>query len=185
MQKGELWQVYKQNGLPLAGEGWDSALGNPEENGADVIIGVSVVFLYRLNEAGGLELLWQKRSDLVSRHPGDYDISAGGHINMGETMTEAAAREVLEEIGVKISEDELKFVTLAPFNKFRFAWVYAVDWTGREETFSFNDQEVSEVKWVPLEETDGFRFKYAKEPLKKDKITFTTLNNWFRMQGLL
>lgn len=184
MHKDEMWQVYAPNGEVIPGEGWDSALGNPEETGSDKIVGVAVVFLFRVTQ-NRVELLWQKRSANVDRHPNDYDISAGGHINLGESLIDAAIRESYEEIGAKISKNDLYFVTMRPFNKNRFAWVYVADYTGRKEDFSFDDGEVSEVKWVPLEETDEFREKYAKKPLKKDKLTFKSLREWFKQHGYL
>lgn len=184
MHKDEMWQIYAPNGEPLVGEGWDAALGNPEVTGSDAIVAVSVVFLFRVKN-GGLELLWQKRSETIDRYPGDYDISAGGHINLGETPAMGAVRECREEIGAEISEDELYYVTERGFNRNRFAWVYAVDWTGREDTFHFDDHEVSEVKWVPFLETDEFREKYGKAPLKKDTLTFAALEEWLRMYGYL
>ena len=183
MHTDEKWQVYKPNGEAIVGEGWDSALDNPEKNDSEKIVGVAVVFLYRKNAEGKLELLWQKRSEKVSRFPGDYDISAGGHINLGETVVQAAVRETQEEIGVIISEEDLKFVTMRPFNKNRFAWVFTVDFTGREEDFRFNDEEVSEVKWVLFSEMDEFREKYAKLPLKKDFLTTESLKEWFLQHG--
>ena len=80
--------------------------------------------MYRLNDKGRLEFLWQKRSEKVDRYPGDYDISAGGHVNLGETLVEAAIRETREEIGVKIEAKDLQFMIEAPFNRNRFPWVY-------------------------------------------------------------
>ena len=184
MHKDELWQVYGLNGEPIDGEGWDSSLGNPEVTGSDKIVGIAVVFLYRIRD-GVLEFLWQKRSEQVDRYPGDYDISAGGHVNLGELLVEAAVREVHEEIGVKINTTDLKFMIEAPFNRNRFAWVYVVDFTGREDDFKFDDGEVSEVKWVPYTEMEEFRLKYAKEPLRRDGFTFLTMNNWLKMHGLI
>lgn len=185
MHHDEMWQVYAPSGEPMVGEGWDSALGNPEVTGADAIVGIAIVFLYRFNEAHELEFLWQRRSEKVDRYPGDYDISAGGHINLGESCVEAAVREVKEEIGVVISGEELQFVTESPFNRNRFAWVYAVDFTGREEKFDFNDGEVSEVRWVLYKEMADFIQKFAKKPLKKDKNTFVVLNYWLNMHELI
>ena len=184
MHNNEKWQVYAINGEPIVGEGWDSALGNPEVTGSDVIVGIAIVFLYRIRD-GVLEFLWQKRSENVGRYPGDYDISAGGHVNLGESLVEAAVREAREEIGAEINEDDLQFMIEAPFNRNRFAWVYAVDWTGKEDDFKFDDGEVSEVKWVPYAEMEDFRAKYAKKPLKEDKFTFMTLENWLKMHGLI
>lgn len=184
MHKNEKWQVFGLNGEPIPGEWWDSALGNPEVTGSDKIVGIAVVFLYRIRD-GVLEFLWQKRSEKVDRYPGDYDISAGGHVNLGESLVEAGVREVQEEIGVRVDVKELKFMIEAPFNKNRFAWVYAVDWTGREDDFVFDDGEVSEVKWVPYAEMEEFCKKYAKKPLREDKFTFLTMNNWLKMHGLI
>lgn len=185
MHNDEIWQVYAVNGEAVPGEGWDSVLDNPENSGSDVIVGVAVVFLYRFNAEGALEVLWQKRSEKVSRYPGYYDISAGGHINLGESLVEAAVREADEEIGAKISAEDLQFVTERAFNKNRFAWIYAVDYTGRKEDFCFNDEEVSEVKWVSYAEMEDFRKKYAKPVLQKDNLTFAFLDDWLRIHGKL
>ena len=185
MHKDEMWQVYAPNGEAVAGEGWDSVLDNPEKTGADAIVGVAVVFLFRKSSAGVLELLWQRRSDKIDRYPGDFDISAGGHINLGETLAEAAVRETREEIGAEISASDLRFVTERAFNKNRFAWIYAVDFSGRPEEFHFDDNEVSEVRWVPFSESDEFREKFANAPLKKDTLTFALLGEWFTQNGYL
>ena len=184
MHKDEMWQTYAPNGEAIPGSSWDSALDNPEKTGSDAIVGVAVVFLYRRSDEGVLELLWQKRSEKIDRYPGDYDISAGGHINLGESVVQAAVRECHEEIGAEISAEDLNFVTMWPFNKNRFAWIFAVDWTGRDESFDFNDGEVSEVRWVAFDETEEFKKRFAKAPLKNDEITFVALDNWFKMHGL-
>ena len=55
MHHDEMWQVYAPNGEPIVGEGWNSALGNPEKTGSSAIVGVAVVFLYRYNDDGELE----------------------------------------------------------------------------------------------------------------------------------
>lgn len=183
MHKDEKWQVFHPNGEAIEGAGWDSALGNPEETGSPLIVGVAVIFLYRKNQEGGLEFLWQKRADSIDRYPGEWDISAGGHINLGESLIDAAIRETREEIGAIISGGDLNFVTMRPFFKNRFAWIYAVDYTGRDGDFSFNDQEVSEVRWVSYDEMDEFRKTYAKKPLKKDDLTFIFLKAWLEIHG--
>ena len=185
MHKDELWQVYAPNGEPIVGEGWESALDNPEKTGADAIVGVAVVFLYRYNDDGQLELLWQRRAPGIDRYPGYYDISAGGHINLGETVIEGAIRETREEIGALIVAEDLQFAFTKPFNRNRFAWIFMVDWTGRLEEFHFDDKEVSEVKWVLYSETEKFRKKYAKPPLQRDDITFLNLDDWLKMRGMV
>lgn len=183
MHKDEKWQVYHPNGEAIDGAGWNSGLGNPEITGSSVIVGVAVVFLYRRNQDGELEFLWQKRAENLDRYPGEWDISAGGHINLGESLVEGAVREVKEEIGVEVSADDLNFVTMRTFNKNRFAWIYAVDYTGRVNDFKFNDLEVTEVKWVKYSKMGDFRRDYAKTPLKKDNLTFEHLKVWLEIHG--
>lgn len=182
MHTDEQWQLFKPNGEAIPGAFWDSARDNPEGDDTE-IVGVSVVFVFRVSPDGVLEVLWQRRSQNVSRYPGYYDISAGGHINLGESLTEAAVREVREEIGAIITEDELYFVTMRGFNKNRFAWVYAVDWTGKEESFNFDDKEVEEVRWIPFDMSADFIERYAKPSLKEDKITMAALGAWFEQHG--
>lgn len=183
MHKDELWQIYAPNGEVLVNEGWKSALGNPELCGSDAIVGAAIVFLYRFNGKGELELLWQRRSDKVDRFPGDYDISAGGHVNLGESMAEAAVRECREEIGAKVAVSDLQFVAELAFGLNRLGRVYVVDWTGREDEFEFDDGEVSEVRWVPYAETEEFRMKYAKAPLKRNRLVFECLEEWLLQHG--
>lgn len=184
MHTDEMWQLYYPNGEPIKNEGWESARDNPEGSDTE-IVGVAVVFVFRRNKDGILELLWQKRSEGVSRYPGFYDISAGGHINLGESLVEAAVREAHEEIGAEIAPSDLGFVTMRGFNKNRFAWVYAVDWSLKVEDFHFDDKEVEEVRWVPFDLTEDFVMKYAKPSLKKDKLTFEALRVWFKSHGYL
>jgi len=79
----------------------------------------------------------------------------------------------------------LHFVTVRGFNKNRIAWVYAVDFSDRPQGFHFDDKEVEEVRWVPFDLTADFREKYAKPSLKKDELTFSALETWFKMNGYL
>ena len=181
MYHDEIWQLYKKNGEPIPGAGWEPTKDNPTGDD-DEIVGVAIVFLYRKSPEG-LELLWQRRSDSISRFPGYYDISAGGHVNLGESVVEGAIREAREEIGAEIAPEDLEFAFTRPFNMNRFTWIYFVDWTGREENFHFDDNEVSEVKWVKYEDTTDFRKRFAKPSLAEDDLTFQNLDSWLRMHG--
>ena len=37
-------------------------------------------------------------------------MAAAGHVSSGQTSTEAAIRETLEEVGIKVNEKELKYI---------------------------------------------------------------------------
>ncbi|MBR3322229.1 NUDIX domain-containing protein [Candidatus Saccharibacteria bacterium] len=183
MHQDEMWQLYDKNGVLIAGGRWPSALDNPEKTGSDKIVGAVAVFLYRRGE-NGLEFLWQKRSKWVG-NPGKYDVSAGGHVNLGEDVVKAATREVQEEIGVKIVPEDLRFIMSWMPVPTRIVWYYLVDWTGKEDAFCFDDKEVSEVKWVPCAEMVEFRRKYARDCLVENPVVFEAIDKWLKMQGLV
>ncbi|GLB53633.1 DNA mismatch repair protein MutT [Neptunitalea chrysea] len=54
------------------------------------------------------ELLLQKRAITKEAFPGLWDTSVAGHISAGETILEAAVREVEEEIGLSIEPSSLR-----------------------------------------------------------------------------
>ncbi len=184
MHTDEMWQLFAPNGEAIPGVSWNSALGNPDTS-AKEIVGIAIVFLYRKREDGELEFLWQRRAPNIDRYPGYYDLSAGGHINLGESSVEAAIREGREEIGVSLTADDLQYGFMQPFNKNRFAWLYFVDMTDRPDDYHFDDNEVDEVKWVPYREMGEFVKNYAKPPLKKDEMTFVLVDAWLKMHDLI
>ena len=179
MTKDELWQRIAKNGELIMDGGFPATSGEIPD---DVAFCTTVIWLYR-HTKNGIELLWQKRSPKVDRNANMWDVSAGGHMNYGETLIEAVTREAREEIGIEVSPEDLEFVVASPIRGNSIYWCYAVDWTNKPDDFHFNDEEVSEVKWVPLVETDDFRAKYAKKPLARDDTHFTMLKDWFSHYG--
>lgn len=61
------------------------------------------VWLYTKDE----KILLQKRAPTKKVFPNLWDISVAGHIGSGEEIMQAAVREVQEEIGLSISEQDL------------------------------------------------------------------------------
>jgi isopentenyl-diphosphate Delta-isomerase len=54
-------------------------------------------------------ILLQKRADSKIVLPGRFDVSCGGHAVAGESPTRTAVRELKEELGLDVSEGDLKF----------------------------------------------------------------------------
>ena len=102
------------------------------------------------------ELLLQKRSATKKSHPNCWDISGAGHIKAGETVLEGAIRELNEELGIKINGGDLKFIATVKSTKnpknMEFAYVYLLRCNEKVENYIFEDDEVSEVKYVYFEE---------------------------------
>ncbi len=55
-------------------------------------------------------ILMQQRSKNRIKNPLKWDVSAAGHVSSGQTSIEAAVRETMEEIGIDVKEEELKYV---------------------------------------------------------------------------
>ena len=98
------------------------------------------------------ELLLQKRSANKKTHPNCWDISGAGHIRAGENVLDGAIRELKEELGVNAKKNDLQFIatiksTKNPKNK-EFQYVYLLKCNNKIEDYVFEDNEVSEVKYV-------------------------------------
>lgn len=186
MHHNEKWQEFYQDGERIMNGGRSPKNGTPKFGEENVWVGTTIVWLYRRTRRG-VELLFQKRSSYVDRFPNKWDISAGGHVNYGESVAEAAIRETREEIGVEIDKEELKYsFSLAASNDYNiFIHAYFCDWTGREDDFCFDDEEVSDTKWVSLEDFDDFVEKNTKEALKEAKFTLKLTKYWAKYYGNL
>lgn len=55
-------------------------------------------------------ILMQQRSKSKAKNPGKWDVAAAGHVSSGQTSTQAAIRETLEEVGIKVNEKELEYI---------------------------------------------------------------------------
>ena len=66
------------------------------------------IYGFIFNQQG--EVLLQKRSQTKKLWPGLWDITAGGHVLEGEFGEQALIREVKEELGIEIKENEIKYL---------------------------------------------------------------------------
>lgn len=104
------------------------------------------------------ELLLQKRSASKKSHPNCWDISGAGHIRAEETVTEGAIRELKEELGVEATEKDLDYIATIKSTKnpknMEFGYVYLLRCNKKIADYIFEDEEVSEVKYVYYEELE-------------------------------
>lgn len=111
------------------------------------------------------QILLQKRSDDKDSFPGCYDISSAGHIPAGVDFLPSAVRELQEELGISVTEEQLLFCGQcydryerefhgARFTDDQVSNVYVLlcpsDWT--EDSFILQKEEVSGVRWMDFEE---------------------------------
>lgn len=103
-----------------------------------------VVRVFVFDENG--DVLLQKRSSQVKTYSGLWD-SCGGHVDVGETCTEAGAREIHEELGINAKVKEVDGVIR--FKDLFISPCRAV--VPHVSHFVLKEDEVAEVKWVQLE----------------------------------
>lgn len=174
MHSDELWQEYNHNGTPRDNKGY-----SPEEfrKHPNEVTGNAHIWFWRKDSAGNVEVLLQKRAMTKVSKPGMYHISAGGHVNVGETPVKAAARETFEEMGVIIDIDKLYYVgsmRLVKINPNSIVNVYLYQLKGSEK-FSYVDGEVDSVEWRSLDNFKNIITGPDKHNLVDQGIAYFTL----------
>lgn len=116
------------------------------------------VHVWLVNERN--EILLQLRSKTKEINPGLWDISAAGHAVAGDDSIKAAQREILEEIGITVSEEELTFLGQikktsihkdGTYVNNQFDDIYLARTNLKVTDFTFNDGEVEKVEYVSIE----------------------------------
>tara|TARA_R110000868_G_scaffold91080_2_gene252646 strand:+ start:3801 stop:4322 length:522 start_codon:yes stop_codon:yes gene_type:complete len=79
------------------------------------------------------QIFIQLRSSNKKQFPNKWDISAAGHLDAGESYLKAAKRELLEELGIYITENkfqEIGNIAASENNGFEFVKIYLVKYSG-------------------------------------------------------
>ena len=115
------------------------------------------IAVWIMNEKG--EILLQKRSPNKKQGANNWSTSCAGHVDIGEEPIKAAIREIREELGIPVKEDDLKHLFTAKnkrvltnsFNNI-FCYLYFLKVNTPIEEFTLDTEEVSEIKYIPFEE---------------------------------
>jgi isopentenyldiphosphate isomerase len=106
------------------------------------------------------EVLVQQRAYEDKFWPGQWDVSAAGHVSAGETPEVSALRELGEELGINIEQDQLvklgiwKVVQIGPeysLNNYEFTHAFLVRYDGDLSALKLQKEEVKEVRFVPID----------------------------------
>ena len=159
---GELWQEYDFNGERI---GNGLVPGECYKTGFK-LAGGAAVMLYRVRDKE-IEFLFQHRSKSLRGNPDKWDVSAGGHINVGESKLDTMVRETREEIGISLDRSKLEFSDTYIRGDILIN-LYFYDWTDKEDSFSFDDKEVEEVLWVKEGDLEEFWPKLKPQILEDE-----------------
>ena len=108
--------------------------------------------------AGGQEIVLQRRSAGKDTFPLCWDAAAAGHWRFGESA-EQAAREIDEELGLRVAFERLRFVGREREDRAfanglidrEFHQVYALDWDAPLTSYRPDPREVSALAAVSAE----------------------------------
>ena len=136
---------------------WDLYTENREKTGKTMIRGEKfpeglyrmVVHAVIFNDKG--EMLIQKRQPFKSGWSGMWDISVGGSAVAGDDSKSAVHREVLEELGLDISFDNVR-PSLTLHIPSGFCDIYVVEKNVEISELRLQESEVEAAKWASLEE---------------------------------
>lgn len=133
------------------------------------------VWFYTKNQ----QVLLQKRASTKKVFPNLWDVSVAGHISAGETILESAIREVNEEIGLKIFENQLTKVGVR-LNKIEhpngildneFKHIYVCELT---QPISKLKRQISEVDDMKL-----FDLEVLKDSTKHGNFMVTNIDKYY------
>jgi len=103
-----------------------------------------VVHIWPFDKNG--RLLIQRRAKERKLMPGEWAATGGSAVS-GEDSLTAARRELEEEIGIQVGDDDLIFARrLKRKNSFLDVWFVKVDVD--ISTLKLQEEEVSEVRWI-------------------------------------
>lgn len=118
------------------------------------------VWIWIINDDN--KILIQKRAKCKKDDPNLWDMPSAGHILAGETIIEGAIRETEEELGIKTSSYDYKFLfEYICDESFEIAQVFLLKKNIEISSMKLQEEEVSEVKWVNYEEFKNIF--YSKE----------------------
>ena len=134
------------------------------------------------------EILLQKRSDTMISHPGEYDISAAGHLSAGDSPISGALREIKEELGLELKENDLIKIGETKvestqlngtyINK-EYNDIYVVRKDIPVSDMTIQESEVSLVRYVPIDDlkkwVEDDEVNIVRHP-EEFKILFEYLN---------
>lgn len=127
------------------------------------IHGTSHVWIIRRKEDGVCDLLLQKRSADKDAFPGCYDISSAGHLPASQGYLSSAVRELKEELGLDVEEEDLIFLGIhegyseevfydEPFRNHEISHVYLYERPLDISVLKLQEEEVESVKWMDFGE---------------------------------
>ena len=109
-------------------------------------------------------VLLQRRALAKRTWPGLWDVSVAGHVSAGESAIDAAIRETFEEIGLRLTPEELTHIATLRFHcelpdgyvENELHDVYLLRRDVDLATLTLDPLEVAEVRFVSFDDLDDY-----------------------------
>lgn len=173
----EILDVYTRDGTYI-GKEKKSYCRSKENRG----VYYKPAWIWIVNSKG--EVLVQKRANQKRYYPNKWDMSSAGHVTAGEATIQGAVREIEEELGIKVLEKELIFITEYLYDDiFQLGQVYLLKKDIDISEMKLQTEEVSEVKWLKLEDFKQLFYSDLFVPLEEEyrKVVLEMLKNYIRI----
>lgn len=141
----ELWDIYDENRTLTGGT---MVRGEPIRKGNYHLVVHVCVF----NSKG--EMLIQKRQPFKKGFSGMWDVTVGGSAQKGDTSRQAAARELFEELGLRLDFSDVQPHLSVNFED-GFDDIYLMHKDVALDSLKLQYEEVERVKWASEEEILG------------------------------
>ncbi|MBR9704389.1 NUDIX domain-containing protein [Candidatus Pacearchaeota archaeon] len=127
------------------------------------------------------ELLIQLRQKDMNFYPDKWDLSSAGHIDSNETLREGALREVFEELGLDLKENDLtlyrimkRILNYPGIINPEFCYIYLIKLNINLSEIKIQDYELQDVKFISLNDLEN--------DLKNNPTKYVPHNDyWFEM----
>ena len=103
------------------------------------------------------ELLLQRRSAMKKTGANKFSLTAG-HIGVGECAILGAVREIHEEIGLEVKENDLILLDVYKNEQEHnncFSYTYLLKTNKKIEEMTIQEEEVSELKYITIQELEN------------------------------
>ena len=115
------------------------------------------VYAFIIDDKGNV--LLQKRSNNKKLWPNMWDVTVGGHVDAGEFGRQALIREVKEELGIDIKENEIKYLVGSISTNVKgniinnhFNECYIITKQVDIKDIKLQKEEVEEIRWFSKQE---------------------------------